>query len=1115
MDVTDGVDMPHARHVVRAHSAGGNRRLVAARRQMKVGETMESDGHGSQVIKRRRAQRRGALRGLQRQALDERNLRRAARTARHVTRSSRHLSFASTAAAPDDGDSRVYHKRTWLWLAETISTYLCIVLESCDVWDVVSTASNYCGRAADLDDAGELGLDDEESSEKEEEEHEERGLNDRARHDDTEQTGASGDRHYESDAQSHLQAGKAGHAHARPRVVDNVPQSPARRRMDGYEHTTARQMAKEEAKRHKKEWQASRLCASMGLETIMVVLSCGSATEYMAAVSGGNDNLPRLYRAGEYMMAAAWRLQKRVCGEDWKEVRTAFRRHVTAVAQECGVSMEAFESNTLSQAQRHAICRHLSFPVFLKAMFSLYQLTKSDALREREGCKALFDMLMMHQREGVTWLYTCRVTGTGPIVADEMGMGKTIQILGFLSCLKENDELGRVLIVCPATVVEQWVAECHKWTPLLRICILGANGTYKGARMSEANLLRQVGKEGDILIMTYEALRTRLDSDASFQQFHRYLEDGTWDTMVLDEGHRISNPNTVLSQRIRTVRTKQRIILTGTPIQNNLMEMWSLFDFCNPNCLGTADDFRTKIVMPIRRGSSKGASLREQSSAHHIAESLRELTRVYMCRRVKGNMVDALPPVRELTICCPLTSLQQELYERFVDDTVGMGGSVTRLRSRGNETTHIYCVLRRLSDLCNHPFTYDETLKHHYRGLRGVDDMLTEYEHALDGVTQSQGNVSRHHWYRLSGKMVELDRLLRAHVGEKGDRVLIFSQFPRVLRLLRLYLQQKRPSWRVLYMDGVTSMRERMQQVRSFCREEADIFLLSKRVGGMGLNLTAANVVVLFDPAWNPTIDAQAMDRACRIGQKQRVTVYRFVAAGTIEEYMLYLQAFKTALAQFMLNGAASFCSTCPTGEFMTYLKFNIMSDLGQRVYGTRKQAVAVNSCVKEARGDEASTRRRRDTCGSGRARRIDGGRDGGTSRTGDEMETAGHWPVVTVPQPDAQSSGGAPGEWNDESDDEDIWGDTSGGVAPVFGTGESSRDVSSALQRAETRLSQTGVADAVNVGASMRKMVLETVCGSDGQGHTDALADHMRAKVCKRREARFRAWNEMDKMYA
>ncbi|CAL8284140.1 unnamed protein product [Arctogadus glacialis] len=483
----------------------------------------------------------------------------------------------------------------------------------------------------------------------------------------------------------------------------------------------------------------------------------------------------------------------------------------------------------------------------------------------------LWKKLFKYQQTGVRWLWELHCQQAGGILGDEMGLGKTIQVIGFLAGLSYSklrtrgsnyryQGLGPTVIVCPATVMHQWVKEFHTWWPPFRVAVLHETGSYT---YKKEKLIPEIAACHGVLITSYNAVRNLQEA----------LQRYDWHYVILDEGHKIRNPNAGVTTACKQFRTPHRFILSGSPMQNNLKELWSLFDFVFPGKLGTLPVFMEQFSVPITMGGYSNASAVQVQTAYKCACVLRDTINPYLLRRMKADVKDnlSLPDKNEQVLFCRLTEDQRQVYQEFLDSK--------EVHQMLNGDMKIFAGLIALRKICNHP----DLLTGGPRLLKNVpEDQLTEEE--------------RFGYWRRSGKLMVVEALLRLWFRQ-GHRVLLFSQSRQMLDILEVFVREN--CYTFVKMDGTTPIAARQPLINRYNGDRSIfIFLLTTRVGGLGVNLTGANRVIIYDPDWNPSTDMQARERAWRIGQTQQVTVYRLLTAGTIEEKIYHRQIFK----QFLTN---------------------------------------------------------------------------------------------------------------------------------------------------------------------------------------------------------------------
>ncbi|XP_014666472.1 PREDICTED: DNA excision repair protein ERCC-6-like [Priapulus caudatus] len=481
----------------------------------------------------------------------------------------------------------------------------------------------------------------------------------------------------------------------------------------------------------------------------------------------------------------------------------------------------------------------------------------------------LWSRLYRYQKTGVRWMWELHQQRTGGIVGDEMGLGKTIQAIVFLAALKESKlrspgtkyiGLGPSIIVTPTTVMHQWVMEFHIWWAPFRIAVFHDTGNFVG---SKASLVQDIQRDKGVLITSY----------AGVVQHQKMLVKYDWHYVILDEGHKIRNPDAQATLAVKQFRTPHRLILSGSPVQNNLKELWSLFDFVFPGKLGTLPVFMQQFSVPITQGGYSNATCVQVTTAYRCACALRDTISPYLLRRMKADVRDtlSLPDKNDQVLFCRLTEEQKGAYREY------LSSDQCQMILGGNYK--IFVGLITLRKICNHPDIATG-------GPRVFDDAQEE---ALP-------DDLKYGFYRRSGKMIVVESLLELW-KRQGHRVLLFSQSTQMLDILETFVRSR--GYEYVRMDGKTTISTRQPLIARFNADPSIfVFLLTTKVGGLGVNLIGANRVIIYDPDWNPSTDTQARERAWRIGQTRNVTIYRLLTAGTIEEKIYHRQIFK----QFLTN---------------------------------------------------------------------------------------------------------------------------------------------------------------------------------------------------------------------
>ena len=463
-----------------------------------------------------------------------------------------------------------------------------------------------------------------------------------------------------------------------------------------------------------------------------------------------------------------------------------------------------------------------------------------------------------YQTDGYRWLARLSKWGIGGVLADDMGLGKTVQTLGVLL---ERGDGGPALVIAPTSVGENWVRETARFAPSLSAT------TYRDA--DREKLIADAGP-GDIVVVSYQLVRRDAEAFASRR----------WHTLVLDEAQFIKNAQTKTSSAIRSIDADWRIGLSGTPLENHLGELWSLFRTITPGLLGSWDRFRSRFADPIERGKDP-----------QRRESLSRLMRPFILRRTKDKVLTELPPRTEINLRAELSPSERRLYEEtrvaaLAELSGGSAGESNGSASNGSGGN-------------------GSGGNHSAGGGKSGENVGTRRIRTLAWLTKLRQLACHPRLVEAGWKdsSAKLD-LLMSFVDELRDgdhRALLFSQFVKHLQLIREALDRRGIAYQ--YLDGGTPAAVRQERVDAFQRGEGELFLISLKAGGTGLNLTAADYVVHLDPWWNPAVEDQATDRAHRIGQQKPVTVYRLVAANTIEEKILKLHADKRELVSGVLDG--------------------------------------------------------------------------------------------------------------------------------------------------------------------------------------------------------------------
>lgn len=540
--------------------------------------------------------------------------------------------------------------------------------------------------------------------------------------------------------------------------------------------------------------------------------------------------------------------------------------------------------------------------------------------------------LRSYQQDGVNWLAFLNRFNLHGILCDEMGLGKTLMTICIVASdhfMRESDpDLKRLssLIVCPSTLTEHWLYEIIKFVPLRTRSILnpvaysGSQATRAALRDSIKSALSDGKDQSNIIVTSFDVLRNDIDFFRSVQ----------WNYCVLDEGHIIKNGKTKLSRAIRMVTARHRLILSGTPIQNNVTELWSLFDFLMPGFLGSERLFNSRYTKPILQSREPKCSPRELEAGALAMESLHRQVLPFILRRLKEDVLDDLPPKIIQDYYCELSAVQMKLYEDFTRSNLCKEvtrRSVCQLNSnqdpeaKSKSRSHVFQALQYLKNVCNHPklvlsekhSQYHEIKRHlakekssldeisHSSKLRALKQLLIDC--GIGAANQSLGEdttttTAPTATSTQQQQPQELESVVNQH------RALIFCQLRSMVDIIENDLIRRHlPSITYLKLDGSVPTNQRQSIVSRFNNDPSiDVLLLTTKIGGLGLNLTGADTVIFVEHDWNPTKDLQAMDRAHRIGQKKVVNVYRLITKGTLEERIMGLQKFKTMVSNTVIN---------------------------------------------------------------------------------------------------------------------------------------------------------------------------------------------------------------------
>ena len=459
--------------------------------------------------------------------------------------------------------------------------------------------------------------------------------------------------------------------------------------------------------------------------------------------------------------------------------------------------------------------------------------------------KALNAELRPYQKEGFKWINEITDLGFGGVLADDMGLGKTLQIIAFLLSQKKS----KSIVVVPTSVIYNWMDEFEKFAPSIRVGLVHGSKSKRdkvlrdfkrglGIKIEEENLKEKYYEKYDVLLTTYGTLKN--DEKA--------YENLSFDYCIIDEAQNIKNPTAQATLSVKNIKSRCNIALTGTPIENNLMELWSIFDFVMPGYLFTKERFRERFIL----------------DESNLSE-LKSLITPFILRRLKEDVLSELPEKLEKKYLVEMKGKQKQLYSSYVKAIKNQLNENKSYEKSGRDKINLFAYLTKLREICLDP-------------LLVVPDYTGE-----------------------SSKLTVVKEIVK-DASESGKKILLFSQFTSVLQKIEEDFKKEDISY--LYLDGGTSAKDRVERVKKF-NEDSNIkvFLISLKAGGVGLNLTSASMVIHFDPWWNPAVEDQATDRAHRFGQENKVEVIKLVAKDTIEEKIVLMQEDKRELIQSLMDG--------------------------------------------------------------------------------------------------------------------------------------------------------------------------------------------------------------------
>lgn len=467
----------------------------------------------------------------------------------------------------------------------------------------------------------------------------------------------------------------------------------------------------------------------------------------------------------------------------------------------------------------------------------LEKLREFDEIEDYPLPEKFIGTLRPYQKAGYNWLQFLNKFGFGGCLADDMGLGKTVQTLAMLQAEKENGTVNASLLIMPTSLIYNWEMEARKFTPQLNIFVYTGTNRLKDVTQFESY---------DLILTSYGI--SRLDVEILKEYYFHHI--------ILDESQAIKNPNSNIAKSVKQLKSKHRLILTGTPLENSTLDLWSQMSFINPGLLGNQSFFKNEFLTPIEKKRDQNKTIK-----------LNSIIKPFILRRHKSQVARELPEKIENIRYCTMTTMQEEHYEEaksFYRNKI-----LEHIDSHGVNNSQFLLLqgLTKLRQIANHPRM----------------------------VTEDYGGDS--------GKLDESTGMLMNAIS-KGHKMLVFSQFVKHLSIFRTFLDNQKIAY--VYLDGTT--KDRKTQVERFQNEkDLKIFLISLKAGGLGLNLTQADYVFILDPWWNPAIEAQAVDRAHRIGQKNTVFTYKFISKNTVEEKILLLQKNKLKLANELISTEESF----------------------------------------------------------------------------------------------------------------------------------------------------------------------------------------------------------------
>ncbi|TYQ14910.1 UNVERIFIED_CONTAM: SNF2 family DNA or RNA helicase [Acetivibrio alkalicellulosi] len=494
----------------------------------------------------------------------------------------------------------------------------------------------------------------------------------------------------------------------------------------------------------------------------------------------------------------------------------------------------------LRESELHSIKRSQDFK-------QMVQSIKEPEDMDFELPEKLKNILRDYQKTGYKWLKTLSAYGLGGILADDMGLGKTLQVISFVLSNNETEN-EPALVIAPTSLVYNWLEEVKKFVPDMKVLVVS------GVPKDRIEQIQEI-QNADLVVTSYPLIRKDIDM---YKDIH-------FSYCFLDEAQHIKNPNTLNAKTVKQINSKTNYALTGTPIENSITELWSIFDFIMPGYLLSHPKFIKKFESPIMKNNNQ--------------KTLKELKRhikPFIMRRIKRDVLKELPDKIESKMTCEMTTEQKKIYLAYHQKA--QNEVALEIKNNGFEKSHIkiLSILTRLRQICCHPSLFVENFKGE------------------------------------SGKMQLLEEILQ-DAFDGGHRILLFSQFTSMLDIIKQHLHKQNIGY--FYLDGSIKAEQRIEMVKAFNEGENNLFLISLKAGGTGLNLTGADMVIHFDPWWNPAVENQASDRAHRIGQKNVVQVMKLITKGTIEDKIFELQQKKKELIDSIIKPGETMLSKMSENE--------------------------------------------------------------------------------------------------------------------------------------------------------------------------------------------------------